>query len=117
MGAQELIDCLNPVLVSAVTSAIVTTLFKYFERPHPRITATSCNVLTPVGKSSDLKKEGAPVLVSNLGNAPAYNVRFAGSDCVVANRRPPAHDRDMERDESFVEILQPGESIIINVYN
>lgn len=117
MGAQELTDCMNPVLVSAVTSAIVTTLFKYFERPHPRITATNCNVHIPVGKSSDLKKEGSPVMVTNTGTGAAYNVRFAGSDCVVAHRRAPAHDLDMERDESFVESLQPGESIIINVYN
>lgn len=79
---------ISGLVASGVVSAVVAMAFKYFDRPHSRLVATGLNVVVPVGHERDWDETGAPVSITNFGTGSAYNLHFAGSDCIVSTVRP-----------------------------
>lgn len=106
---------ISGLVASGVVSAVVAMAFKYFDRPHSRLVATGLNVVVPVGHERDWDETGTPVSITNFGIGSAYNLHFAGSDCIVSTVRPAAHPMDLPRDESYRESLEPGKSFILRI--
>lgn len=104
------------LVASGVVSAVVAMVFKYFDRPHSRLVATGLNMVVPVGHERDWDEAGTPVSITNFGTGSAYNLHFAGSDCIVSTVRPAAHPMDLPRDESYRESLEPGKSFILRIH-
>lgn len=87
------IDWSSVVPASVVTSTAVTLLLRYFDRNRPNLVLTRREVVLPEHLSGNRDLYGEPLTLENIGTAPAIDVRFVGSGCVVAVELNPSHGK------------------------
>ena len=111
------IDWSSVVPASVVTSTAVTLLLRYFDRNRPNLVLTRREVVLPKHLSGNRDLYGEPLTLENIGTAPAIDVRFVGSGCVVAVELKPSHGNDLRHWESSVPSIAPGESVVLQMHH
>lgn len=111
------IDWSSVVPASVVTSTAVTLLLRYFDRNRPNLVLTRREVVLPEHLSGNRDLYGEPLTLENIGTAPAIDVRFVGSGCVVAVELKPSHGNDLRHWESSVPSITPGESVVLQMHH
>ena len=111
------IDWSSVVPASVVTSTAVTLLLRYFDRNRPNLVLTRREVVLPKHLSGNRDLYGEPLTLENIGTAPAIDVRFVGSGCVVAVELKPSHGNALRHWESSVPSIAPGESVVLQMHH